>query len=243
MISLLVSHLPSVIDPKSFDALFGPQHLVDAFIDAWASEMNATRLHIEALPPAFCSKVTYATLATIPAPSPALAKFQIGLATLADVDILTDFYIDFYTVISHVVTLDEARDTMTKSVQLGQIWVCRDEGELAGYCAVARMTPRTSSIRNVYVSPKHRRKGVAEAMTRALTRYYLGAEPRGFEGGPEGSPPHGVKDEISLNVAEEHVERLYKKCGFLLGEDAIDPVTGKQGWFPSSCRGVRILDV
>lgn len=207
------------------------------------AEMRSQGLRIEVLPPFFRAKVTYATLATIPPPPPRLSQYRIEPATARDVEPLAQLFVEFMSDTPvRKLPLDDARTKMALFVRLGQIWLCRVDGEIAGYCATGRMTPRTGAIRNVYVSPKHRRKGIAEAFTRALTRYLLGAEPLGFEGAPPGPPPQGIKHEIALNVAEDHVERLYKRCGFLLPEDDCDPATGRRGWFDSTYRGVKFLD-
>ncbi|EKM55282.1 uncharacterized protein PHACADRAFT_208796 [Phanerochaete carnosa HHB-10118-sp] len=241
-ISLLVSFLPSIIDPKLFDNLFGPESLVDAFIDAWVSGMTARGLRIEALPTFFRSKASFATLATLPLPSLVLSKYRIELASPDNVEILAHLYTGFSGSGPNAASIGEARVKMDMSIQLREIWVCREQGEIAGYIATGRTTFRTVAIRNLYVSPRHRRKGVAEAMTVAVMRYFLGAQPLGFGGAPDGPPTKGIKEEICLNVAEEHVQRLYKRCGFLLGEGSRDPTTGKKGWFASAFRGVRFLD-
>lgn len=56
----------------------------------------------------------------------------------------------------------------------------KDEGEnaqcdVAGYLLLGRNTPRTVAIRNVFVAPEHRRRGLAETMVGAVTRACLGA--------------------------------------------------------------------
>ncbi|GJE87074.1 GNAT family N-acetyltransferase [Phanerochaete sordida] len=241
-ISSLVSFLPSVIKAKSLDRLFGPQDLVDALIDKWTVDMTARGLHIEVPPPVFRSKASLATLATLPAPPPVLSKYRIELARSNDVETLASFYIDFLGVRHDRMSLQGAWASMDESIRLGDIWVCRDQGEIAGYTATGRTTARTVAIRNVYVSPEHRRKGIAEAMTAAVTRFYLGAQPLGFEGAPDGPPARGVKDEVCLNVVDDFVAKLYKKCGFLLGEDDRDPASGKKGWFATTLRAIRVAD-
>lgn len=238
---LLVSYLHSVIEPKTFDKLIGPASLVNALADRWIQEMSKRSLQSEAHPALCSTQLTYATLASIPRPAPHLSKYRIALATAEDVEVLAHFFVDFKTIFGTTVPIGAARETMSQSLRLGKIWVCRDEGELIGYCETGRMTAKTACICQVYVPSKHRRKGVAEAMTRAMTRYYLGAEPRGFEGAPDGPPPQGIKEQVVLNVAEEHVARVYKRCGFLLGDDARDPVTGGEGWYPLVYRGVQML--
>ncbi|EKM53659.1 uncharacterized protein PHACADRAFT_148396 [Phanerochaete carnosa HHB-10118-sp] len=242
-ISLLVSFLPSVIDPKSFDTIWGPEPLVNAFIDTWVSAMAARGLRIEALPTRFRVKRTYATLATLPPSPPHLpSKYIIELANPDDVEPLAHLLVDFSRAAPIVTSIEAARAKMDMHVRLGETWVCREGSEIAGYVGVGRTTFRTVAIRNVYVAPGHRRKGIAEAMTVALMRYYLGARPLGLEGAPDGRPVKGVKEEICIAVVEDFVERLYEKCGFLLGEHDQDPVSEQKGWFASIIRGVRVLE-
>lgn len=242
--SLLVAHLPTAIDPKSFDRIMGPEDIVTALVDKWVAEMTSRGLQLEA--PVAMSlqlKVSYVTLATIPPPPPALSAYELELATPEDLEILAHFFVDFRT-IPQAISLEDARETMRANIELGEVWICRVEGDIVGFCATGRKTPNTMAIRNVYVSPKHRRKGVAEAMVSMLTRYLLGAEPLGFSGGlAAGGSPKDVKKEISLNVGQEHAERLYRKCGFLVGEDDRDPASGRKGWFMSSYRVINVLDV
>lgn len=243
VVSLLVAHLPTVIDPKSFEKIIGAEELVDGFIDKWVGAMSARGLHLEALPTLFRSKVSYATLATIPPLPPMHPNYALESPTSDDLDSLAHLFIDFTTHGPHPVSLEEARIKMQMSIDLGEVWVCRAEGEIVGFCATGRATPKTMAIRNVYVPPKHRRKGIAEAMVKMLTRYLLGAEPLGFSGGlVAAGPSKNVKRELALNVAEDFAERLYRKCGFLLGEDDRDPASGKKGWFISAYRGVQLLD-
>ena len=241
---LLASRLPTMINPKSLDAIVGQADLVAPFLVLWETQLAEDGIHVEsisAVPTSYKSKITYATLATIPPPSPVFASYRIGLAAMNDIDELAHLYVGFTGVRDpNSTSLDDAQGHMKAWVQLGQIWVCRLDGDIAGYIATGRTTPRTVAIRNVYVAPKHRRKGIAEAMTRAVTRYMLGAEPLGFEGAPTGGPPTGPKEQVCLNVAEEHVARLYKKCGFLLGDDDRDPVTGAKGWIYSSFQTIAM---
>lgn len=238
--SLLAASLASIVDPRSLDKLFGPQFVVDIFLEEWIIYAQAHRIHIENCPIVFRSKASFATLSTLPPPPPILSKYKIELANSGDAEALAHLYVEFLRPTPAALSLDDAKKWMEGSIRLGQIWVCRVHDELAGYVATGRATPRTVAIRNVYVSPQHRRKGIAEAMTTATTRYLLGAQPLGFEGAPEGPPADGVKQEICLNVLEDFVERLYKTCGFLLGENDRDPVSGKKGWFATTLRTVQI---
>lgn len=237
-VTSLVSHITSTAYPSPLCKASGPEPLVDIFIDAWVSEMRQRSISVEALPTFYLSKCCYATLATIPPPPAAFAQCKIELATSADVDCLALLFADFTTAGPHPVPLDIAKKRMDASVQLREVWVYRLDDDIAGYCAMGMMTPRTVTLKNVYVAPKHRRKGIAEAMVALLIHCFLGVE---YPGTPAGDPPGGVKQEVCLNVIEEHVEKLYKKCGFMLEDDARDPATGRRGWRPAAYRGVQMV--
>ena len=234
-----MSFLPTIIDPRFFDKLIGPVKLVDAMLECWVSHMAQNGLALKLLDPYFSSKLTYATLNSIPDPSPAFAAYKISQAGAADVEALAHLYVEFTRSGPIPSTVEDGRAVMADACRVGHIWVCREEETLAGYTLVGRISPHTIAIKNVFTDPSHRRKGVAEAMVRAVTRYYLGAVPRGFDGGPEDGPVGGVKEEICLNVATDEASRLYKRTGFLL--DVQDPVTGKEGWYPSCWRGVEVI--
>ncbi|KAJ3542540.1 hypothetical protein NM688_g5960 [Phlebia brevispora] len=238
----LVVLLSNTIEPKLLDSVIGPFDLVNAFIETWVSHMQTQGLQLRALDPFFNSRVSFATLGTIPPSSSAFSQYRFTLAeTEEDANAVAPLAVDFTSDGPRTTTLDKAKRIMHAAVQMKQVWLCHVEGQLAAYSLVGRVTPRTIAIRNVYVSPVHRRKGIAEAMVRALTRYYLGAEPLGFEGAPSPKPAIGTREEICLNVAKEDVARLYERCGFLLGPDDQDPATGRKGSFKSVWRGVEIL--
>ena len=109
-----------------------------------------------------------------------------------------------------------------------------------------RQTKLTVAVRNVFVAPEHRRKGIAEAMVQTVTRYCLGVPVEDVEGVPTGPPPFGVKDEVGLNVADFGAARIYKRAGYLLPDleggvptGGIDPETGRKGWTSSVCWSIQ----
>ncbi|KAF7799554.1 hypothetical protein EIP86_010791 [Pleurotus ostreatoroseus] len=240
--SQLASLLFSIIDPKRFDKAIGPTYLVNTFLQAWVTHTETQGYQLKTTAPLFSSRVSFATLATIPPPSSTFSHYKVSKAqTEADAEAIVPLIVDFRTHGLLKFTVEEAQRQARVAVNMKQLWFCRVGDEIAAYILIGRITPRTVAIRNVYVAPAHRRKGIAEAMVRALTRYYLGAEPLGFEGAPSPKPDVGTREEICLNVAEEFVARLYARCGFLLGPDDHDPVTGKKGCFDSCWRGVEPL--
>lgn len=242
-LTTLASGVATTVDIHSVDRIVGPARLVEAFVTHWTRELEQRGLTV-VIPSAssFDSRISYATLATIPPPSPAFSGYRVELAQQTDTNELSRLFIAFMGRHSPIQSaIDRVRHEMEIWVQLGQMWVCRLDDDIAGYVATGRITKRAVGIRSVFVSPSHRRKGVAEAMTRAVTRFMLGAEPLGFEGAPVGGPVLGTKEQVCLNVAEDHVARLYRRCGFLLGDDDRDPVTGRMGWISSSVRTVEVL--
>ena len=242
-ISQLADSLASAIEPQAFDYLMGSKSLVAIFIDAWIAAMAARGVSVEGPSGTISSfKQSFATLATLPPPPPSLTQYRLELATAEDVGALAHLFSAFTAVWPNGgFSVEDARPRMAAAVRFGEVWVHRVNGEIAGFCTTGRATACTIAIRNLYVDPRHRRKGIAEALTMGMLRYYLGARPLGFEGAPDGPPAKGVKQEVCLNVGEDFVERLYTKCGFLFGEDAKDPITGKKAWIPLAICEVKIL--
>ncbi|GJE94729.1 GNAT family N-acetyltransferase [Phanerochaete sordida] len=236
----LVSFLSSSLEPKALDQVIGRASTVDAFLDAWVAATAARGVRVTALPPHTRSKRAYATLASLPA-SPAPAPLKVERAHEDDIEALTQLCVDFSRITrGSAMPREQAHARVALDVSLGHIWTCREAGRPMGYLALGRVTRRTIAIRSLYVAPEHQRKGVGVALTVAMTRYLLGAPP--LEGGPAGVPEGGVKEQVCLNVSEEYVERIYKKCGFLLGEDDRDPVSGHKAWFASVARNVKVVD-
>lgn len=232
--SSLAKYLPTIIPPASFDFVFGHNALAEAFVNAYIAQLHSLGIQAKLLPPIFRSQISYATKATLPPLSSTFSQHPVRLATMPnDLEAVALMYKQFHRVFEEE-TDSKCREEMSIWILLGLVWICSVDGEPAGYVCAARPTPRTISIRNVFVKPEFRRKGVAETMVRAVSRYYLGADTVGFEGVPSSLPKEGVKEEICLNVIEEHIARLYRRCGYLLGEDDRDPATGRKGWIPTS---------
>ncbi len=83
-------------------------------------------------------------------------------------------------------------DDVTKlqiAIKMSFIWVCRTNNVLSAFAELGRVTPRTITIRTVYVPPEHRQRGIAEALlVRALSRYYLGLGATDSAAVPPGPP-------------------------------------------------------
>jgi len=154
---------------------------------------------------------------------------------------LVPLFIDFSSRGPNPVTPEAAHIVMREAVEAQKIWICRSQKTVAGYLRVGRVTPRTIAIRNVFVHPDHRRKGIAEALVCTVTRYYLGADPFETESTPMRAAVESRKQEVCLNVGDPAAMRLYSRCGFMLHEDARDPETGRKGWFRTLWRGVEPL--
>ena len=115
-----------------------------------------------------------------------------------------------------------------------------------GFVILGRVTPKTIAVRAVFVLPEQRRKGIAEAMMRAVSGYYLGVTPSTVEA-LESPPAIGLKDEVNLLAVEDGAKRVYKRSGFLLPDEAgdvltggVDPDTGYNGWYSSTWGSIEL---
>ena len=241
-VRLLVAAVP---DTVSFDRIIGPEPVTNAFVDARCAHLAAHGAPVPPFAPArWSSRVSYVTLASLPPPPPpgSPPACTVALVRPEDLDALVPFCIGFRAESPwrHVTSPAEARAILAGRVA----YVARVGGAPAGYALMGRATPRTLTIGCVYVAPEFRRRGVAEAMVRAVTRYYLGVEAHGIEGVPEGAPPEvGVKEAVTLNVASASAEGVYRRAGFMFpggeGDErtgGVDPVTGRKAWFVSIWR-------
>ena len=175
-VSQLADSLASAIEPQAFDYLMGPEELVSIFIYVWITSMTARGVRVEALPETiYSAKLSFATLATLPSPPPSLAQYRLELAAADDVEALAHLLSAFTAIWKNRVSVEGARARMAAAVRFGEAWVHRVDGEIAAFCTVGRETVRTIAVRNLYVDPRHRRKGIAEALTMGMLRYYLGA--------------------------------------------------------------------
>ncbi|KAK7694003.1 hypothetical protein QCA50_003579 [Cerrena zonata] len=266
---LSTSTPPSAPDLLKLDKLIGPRTLVDDFLTSWSNHVTSlnipkpehpdTPLKLELLdPPYFYSEVSYATLDTIPPASSQFSSEKYSILNPADEEEaarLAPLYVEFTAHSPSHATLEEAILVMKDAIKGRRLWYClynellenehsnpNPSSEIAGYVMVGRETPRTIAIRNVFVSSSHRRKGIAEALVRAVTRYYLGAEPLDLAVNDVVLDKKTKKEEICLNVADESARRLYIRCGFLLEDGARDPKSGREGSYASIWRGLKVVE-
>ncbi|TBU26352.1 hypothetical protein BD311DRAFT_779705 [Dichomitus squalens] len=249
----LLAHsvLAELADPAALDRVCGPPEAVNAFLETWAALLLAQRKPVKLLDGNFNTHVSYATKASLP-PLPAPpSPYVVELATPADLEPAAALYQDFQATApwKAILTKEQAMAALADPLAARVLWLCRLEpaGPPAAYVALGRVTPRTVAIRNVYVSPAYRRRGVAEAAVRAVTRYYLGAPPYGVRGVPDGPPTCGVKEEVNLNVGDASAEGVYRRSGFLFpsgygegAEGGVDPVTSRRAWQRSILVEVKI---
>ena len=259
--ALLASSILPILAPTplALDKLIGFGPAAEAFLSAWSSLLASRGLRVRidtgARAGAFGSRVSYATRASLPPPprTPFPHAIVQARATPADLDALAQLYIAFQldTPWRGVVTRDAALAFVERPVRAGLVFLVRAggdaDGEAVGYVLLGRVTPRTIAIRNVYVQPSHRRQGIAEAMVRGATRYFLSVPPHGMQLAHDGPPAVGFKAEVNLNVADAGAERVYRRAGFLFPDrsgDAdgptggVDPATGRKGWYESLWRAV-----
>ncbi|KAI0362477.1 hypothetical protein OH77DRAFT_57189 [Trametes cingulata] len=244
---LLARTLLPVSRPTAVRHLWGHEGAADAFLNAWAAlvlEREGIQLRIgDPVIPG--TRASYATRETIPPLPTSRSNILVTQAVEADFEELFPLYYDFRTQTAHPRELHVEQGYLRRGISSGLTWICRIEGTIAGFIVLGRVSPRTIAIRNVYVSPERRRKGIAESLVKAMSRYYLGVRPLGFEGIPDDPPAHGVKDIICINVADRGAERIYRRAGFLFPEQTEDgatvggrdPVSGLKGWFPATFRG------
>ncbi|KAI0672881.1 hypothetical protein C8Q78DRAFT_1077199 [Trametes maxima] len=247
---ILARALFAIAGPEIVTALWGRREAIDAFLAVWISLSSAQGVRLRLLDPTMISRASYATRDTVASLPATFPNLDIAQATESDFDELFPQWLDFTTYAAGTRALDAEEAHLRGTLASGLAWTCRSDGALAGFIVSGRATRRTITIRNVYVSPEHRRKGIAEAMVRAMSRHYLGVQPVGY--GVSMDPPAvGVKEIVCINVIDPSAERIYRRAGFLFPEygpdgspvGGYDPMTGKKGWFRSALRKVQPEDV
>ncbi|CCL98266.1 uncharacterized protein FIBRA_00260 [Fibroporia radiculosa] len=236
---MLANYLSSITDPNLVDKVIGPELAVDTFIKAWVAHMQSKGVHLTALEPSVKGWVLCATRASLPPWSTPSSHNQVSLASSQeDIAALAPLYVEFSRNGTHPQTLEVAQNVIREAVDKGKVWAYRSGDAVAGYILVGRVTPRTVAIRNVFVLPDHRRKGIAETMVHTVTRYYLGVAPSTHKGNSSTAPKEGIKEEICLNVSDPAAMKIYKRCGFML-DDVRDPHTERKRSFRSLWGGVE----
>ncbi|KAM5530328.1 hypothetical protein V8D89_015999 [Ganoderma adspersum] len=238
---------PAIIDPMK---VFGVEEPVNAFLAAWVTIHRARGLRLRLTPNPSTIIFTYATRDTFssltPHPPPS-TQHRIYRASISDLESLIPFYTAFFNTNPRptTITTPDAVTKLQTALQTGLIWVCRANGALSAFIELGCVTPRTITIRTVYVPPEHRQRSVAETLIRAVSRYYLGLGATDLAAVPSGPPPEGVKDQIKLTVADTSAEGVYRRLGFLLPDRSqdsgvlvggVDPTTGRPGWYSAILR-------
>ena len=238
---LLAEKLSTLVDPKNLDGIIGEKGLTQMFLEVWTAKLQALNINTEQADPRMEVRASYATLATLPPLTLTSRPHTINLvSTDEDVDSVAALALEFHARFpTRPISPEQVVRELRAAVRMRQLWVCRADGKIVAYVLMGRLTPCTVAIRNVYVTPAYRKQGIAGAMVTGLSRWYLGAEPLGFDGAPSARPPGGVVKAVCLNVAEEHVARLYKRCGFLLAQSDRDPDTGVLTSYYSLWRTVK----
>lgn len=234
---LIARTLPTMVDPHLVDKVLGPERAVNAFIESWVAFMAKRGVQLKTPDPYFHCRTCCATLSTL-SPSSMDHDYPVSLARLSDVDALIPLFVEFSSHGPNPVSPKTARNIIREGVEARRLWAYRIREGLAGYVLVGRETQRTIAIRNVFVLSRHRRKGIAEAMVRMVTRYYLGAEIPS-EMAREGESAVISKHEICLNAGDPAVMRIYSRCGFMLDNNTRNLDTEKRGWFAMIWRGVE----
>ncbi|KAI0333579.1 hypothetical protein GY45DRAFT_1297048 [Cubamyces sp. BRFM 1775] len=237
---LLVDNVLKYVEPEAVSSVFGYQAAVDAFATALVARATTKGVDLN-MKSLFITISSYATRDSIPPLLSTPSTYAMALATADDFEALIPLYLDFSTFVPGVRTREEDEARLRAVIASQLTWVCRVDGVIVGFISLGRPSPKTIAVRHVYVLPAHRRKGIAEAMVGAATRYVLGLEPVGFEGAFEGPPTVGVKDFVYINAVDIAASRVYRRAGFLFPEETadalerggIDPKSGKKSWFYS----------
>ncbi|KAK7694006.1 hypothetical protein QCA50_003582 [Cerrena zonata] len=260
-LATLATSFPSILAQEAtitpiilskFDIVMGPASLVEPFVRAWISHVASRYdIHLKLSDYNLGLEVSYATLNTIPSPSSAFSpeNHEIHRAREEHIQEIVPLYKKFREEATNSTASDEeALQFLRQALDSKHLWfVYYKDADyknvprtVSGFLSLGRETPRTIAIRNVFVSPTLRKKGIAEAFVRAITRFYLGAKPPGLD--LEGTELIHPKDEICLNVNNPSAKRLYIRCGFQFGGDQMDSVTGKQRWHPTPVFGVEVAE-
>lgn len=269
-IPLLASHLLATLpDLKSIDRVWGPAELLRAFNQTWLNMVNEhsgeRKVRVELDEKEFLSTMTYATKhSVLSLPPPPLSSSSQDLmvnVTLAEsneatVDTLAPLFLAFTAIWPGVhLTLDDARKYMCEGVKKQTVWVARtpssDSAEIVGFVMLGRLTPHTVALKHVFTSPSYRRRGIAEQMLSVVMRGYLGIDSPSHSSATttttsspsENNLPGGIKTQICLNVSDVGAQRLYKRCGFLLGAGVVDVETGLHGSEELNSSDIGYVDV
>ena len=184
------SVLVELPDPIALDKVCGTSTVVSPLVEAWAALLRAQGKNVDVVDGHFDTRVSYATKASLPPLPSTLSTHIVAPATPVDLDAAAVLYQDFQATAPWRanIPIEQAREILAAPLKAGLVWLCRLEpdGLATAFVILGRATPRTIAVRNVYVLPAHRRKGIAETMVRAITRYYLGVPPYGVRGVPTG---------------------------------------------------------
>ncbi|KAI1787339.1 hypothetical protein LXA43DRAFT_714488 [Ganoderma leucocontextum] len=194
--------------------VFGVEESVNAFLAAWVAiqRVRGQRLRLRSLnPPTIIdTNATRDTFSSVPRYPPPSAQHRIYQASISHTESLIPFYTALFDSEPTPVTPTDAITKVQTAVHTDLIWICCTNGVLSAFDELGRVTPRTMTVRTVYVPPEYRQRGVAEAIVRAISRYYLGLDATDLASVPPGPPPEGVKDQIKLNVLNTSSEAVYR---------------------------------
>ena len=238
---------PAVL--TKLDGIMGPTSLTEPFLRHWITQFASS--HDITMKLNFLCKVSYATRDTIPPLSPTFSSntYQVCRATEADIEEMIPMYVDFVAGVLHsTIPQEKAREVLRIAANRNRLWFIyyQDPNQpatpktITSFIRVGRDTPKSIAIINAYVSPVFRKKGIAEALVRAVTRFYLGAKPLGFD--YQGNELLQPKDEVCLGVIDPGAERVYIRSGFQFEGDSVDATTGRKRWFPATYFELQLVD-
>ncbi|GAA5884689.1 hypothetical protein JCM6882_005351 [Rhodosporidiobolus microsporus] len=240
----LVSHLltlsPLSTAPHLLRSIAGPQLLVDALLSLWPHP-SKPEPSMWMLP---ASTTTPPPPISFP-PGHSIERIRdIHQITPSELEAIAHLQIAFFH--NHdtapKLSLEEAIAYLYKAVPFSGMWVYRappspsTDGSPSpsvpvGFVTTGRPTLRTVAIRGVFVSPSHRRQGIAGRAVAAVTRAHLvdapalpldySQPPLANEAPEDGATKWGGKKEICLFVEPDNpvARGVYGKIGFVESEN------------------------
>ncbi|GAA5836161.1 hypothetical protein JCM9279_002213 [Rhodotorula babjevae] len=235
LVDRLLTLAPFSTSPALLRTLYGPQLLVDAFLEHWPHprkpEPNAPRLpaSIRSAPPP-----------VVFPPRHSLVRVRdVEVLSRAELEAIGQLLVAFYSTLSTPRAVGEDLVEHARAMIVrGAFWVyytprrrlaaespLERELEPVAFVQTGRPTLRTCAIRMVFVSPSHQRQGIAQRMVSAVVRAHLVEAPRlalDLAHGPrhreteEPTTRFGRKDEVCLSVepGNTNARRAYDKVGF-----------------------------
>ena len=146
--------------PQTIPAVLGPAQAADSFAERWG--------------PPYVSGMDQRVYELRKVIHPAYPPGSFRLATLADVDVLAQWVLEFSIDIGGQATLTEAYEVAQNRIAQGTLFLWEDQ-QLVSMAAKTRPTRHGIAVNLVYTPPAARRKGYATACVAKLSQLLLEA--------------------------------------------------------------------